>query len=126
MIPGNFITLLNVVLCHFIILLLLHNIISRYICHVFSEIHQIFDAISYYKGANVIRMASAFIGEDKFLSGVKRYLRKYEYGNASTDDLWKALANTSGNDFGRFMTIWTKAVGVSIINKISHLLSSTI
>ncbi|CAJ0748807.1 12274_t:CDS:2, partial [Entrophospora sp. SA101] len=34
-----------------------------------SEIHQIFDAISYYKGASVIRMLSDHLGENIFLSG---------------------------------------------------------
>ena len=80
-----------------------------------SDIHQIFDAISYYKGANVIRMLSAFLGEKKFLSGVKRYLKQHEYGNASTDDLWKALSDESGIEVGQFMILWTKVTGVSII-----------
>ena len=62
-----------------------------------SEIQQTFDAISYYKGANVIRMLSAFLGEEVFLSGVRKYLKDHEYGNANTDDLWKALSDESGN-----------------------------
>jgi aminopeptidase 2 len=91
--------------------------------YVLSEIHQIFDAISYHKGASVIRMASAFLGEERFLSGVKRYLMKYKYGNASTDDLWQALSDETGNEVGRFMTIWTKVVGVSIIKYINYFQS---
>src|SRR4051794_7519525 len=87
-----------------------------------SEIHQIFDAISYFKGANVIRMLSAFLGEGKFLSGVKRYLKQHKYGNASTDDLWKALSDESGIDVGQFMTLWTKVTGVSIIKYIFYSL----
>ncbi|CAG8538500.1 28782_t:CDS:10, partial [Racocetra persica] len=74
----------------------------------------IFDAISYYKGASVIRMLSSYIGVDVFLSGVRRYLKRYEYSNASTDDLWKALTEESGTDVGQFMTGWTRVVGLHI------------
>ena len=81
----------------------------------FSEIQQTFDAISYYKGANVIRMLSTFLGEEVFLAGVRRYLKEYEYGNASTDNLWEALSIESGNDVGRLMEIWTRRPGASII-----------
>ncbi|CAG8660596.1 21427_t:CDS:10 [Cetraspora pellucida] len=80
-----------------------------------SEIHQIFDAISYYKGASVIRMLSNYIGEDVFLSGVRRYLKRHEFSNASTDDLWKALTEESGVDVGQFMTGWTRVVGYPVL-----------
>ncbi|CAG8485846.1 13015_t:CDS:10 [Cetraspora pellucida] len=75
----------------------------------------IFDAISYYKGASVIRMLSNYIGEDVFLSGVRRYLKRHEYSNASTDDLWKALTEESGVDVGQFMTGWTRVVGYPVL-----------
>ncbi|RIA85787.1 aminopeptidase [Glomus cerebriforme] len=80
-----------------------------------SEIHQIFDAISYYKGANVIRMLSTFLGEKVFLSGVKRYLMRHKFSNASTNDLWKALTEESGNDVSKFMTLWTKMPGHPVL-----------
>ncbi|CAI2171506.1 16013_t:CDS:10 [Funneliformis geosporum] len=64
-----------------------------------SEISQVFDAISYYKGASVIRMLSTYLGEKVFLSGIRRYLKLHAFSNASTDDLWKALAKESGNDY---------------------------
>ncbi|CAI2178500.1 20254_t:CDS:10 [Funneliformis geosporum] len=80
-----------------------------------SEISQIFDAISYYKGASVIRMLSTFIGENVFLSGIRRYLKRHEFSNASTDDLWKALTEESGNDVGKFMTGWTRVVGYPVL-----------
>ncbi|RIB16976.1 hypothetical protein C2G38_2142835 [Gigaspora rosea] len=59
---------------------------------------------SYFKGASVIRMLSNFIGENIFLAGIRRYLKRHEYSNASTDDLWKALTEESGIDVGQFMT----------------------
>lgn len=57
-------------------------------------------------------MLSDHLGENVFLSGVAKYLKRHEYGNASTDDLWKALSEESGVDVGKFMTGWTRIVGV--------------
>jgi aminopeptidase 2 len=68
-------------------------------------------------------MLSTFLGEDVFLSGVKRYLARHKFGNASTDNLWAALEEESHNDVSRFMSIWTKKTGVSI-NGIKVYLSS--
>lgn len=46
-----------------------------------SEINQIFDSISYLKGSSVLRMISVYLGEDVFLEGIRRYLKKHAYGN---------------------------------------------
>ena len=43
-----------------------------------DEIAQIFDAISYGKGASVIRMMEAFVGEDSFQRGVSNYLKEIQ------------------------------------------------
>ena len=57
-----------------------------------ADVKQIFDKISYAKGASAIRMLSAFLGQDVFLAGVARYLKQHMYGNASTRDLWASLS----------------------------------
>lgn len=80
------------------------------------EINQIFDAISYSKGASVIRMLSNWLTVDVFLAGIRRYLKKHEYKNASTDDLWFALSEESGIDVREFMNTWTRVVGFPILN----------
>ena len=67
-----------------------------------SEITQIFDAISYSKGASAIRMLSSFIGLETFLKGIRKYLTEHKYGNASTDDLWAALSDASGREVDEF------------------------
>jgi aminopeptidase 2 len=67
-------------------------------------------------------MLSTFLGEEVFLSGVKRYLMRHKFSNASTDDLWKALAEESGNDVSKFMTLWTKMTGVSINEMIEYII----
>ncbi|CAG8472919.1 15099_t:CDS:10 [Acaulospora morrowiae] len=81
-----------------------------------NQINQIFDSISYSKGASVIRMLSnSYLGESVFLSGVRKYLNKHIYGNATTDDLWDALSETSGKDVRGFMSNWTTKVGYPVL-----------
>ncbi|KAF9189711.1 hypothetical protein BGZ51_009352 [Haplosporangium sp. Z 767] len=80
------------------------------------EIHQIFDAISYSKGASVIRMLSNWLTVDVFLAGIRRYLKKHEYKNATTDDLWNALSEESGVNVREFMNTWTRVIGIPILN----------
>ncbi|CAO3614306.1 unnamed protein product [Cunninghamella blakesleeana] len=80
-----------------------------------AEIHQIFDAISYDKGASVIRMLSSWLGVDTFLAGVRRYIQKHKWANASSNDLWSALSEEAQLDVSKFMTLWTKRVGYPVL-----------
>ncbi|KAG0041376.1 hypothetical protein BGZ83_001887 [Gryganskiella cystojenkinii] len=80
------------------------------------EIHQIFDAISYSKGASVIRMLSTWLTVDVFLAGIRRYLQKHQYKNATTNDLWDALSEESKIDVREFMNTWTRVIGVPVLN----------
>ncbi|KAG0299845.1 Aminopeptidase 2 mitochondrial [Dissophora globulifera] len=80
------------------------------------EIHQIFDAISYYKGASCIRMLSSWLGLDVFLEGIRLYIKKHAYKNTSTEDLWSALSEASGVDVGLFMNAWIKQVGYPVVS----------
>lgn len=80
-----------------------------------AEIHQIFDAISYYKGASVIRMLSSWLGVDTFLAGVRLYIRRHKWGNASTGDLWVSLSDEANVDVSKFMNLWTKRVGYPVL-----------
>lgn len=81
-----------------------------------DEINQIFDAISYSKGSCVIRMVSKHLGEDVFMEGIRRYLKKHAYGNTTTGDLWAALSDASGTDVERVADIWTKHVGFPVVS----------
>ena len=81
-----------------------------------DEINQIFDAISYSKGSCVIRMISKYLGEDVFMEGIRRYLKKHAYGNTRTEDLWESLSDASGKDVVRVADIWTKNVGYPVVS----------
>ena len=80
-----------------------------------DEVNQIFDAISYAKGSCVLRMISTYLGEQNFMEGVRRYLKKHAYGNTQTGDLWAALADASGKPVEKVMDIWTKNVGYPVL-----------
>ena len=81
-----------------------------------DELNQIFDAISYSKGSSVLRMISKWLGEETFLEGVRRYLKKHAYGNTQTSDLWASLSDASGKDVSKVMESWTKKVGFPVIS----------
>lgn len=81
-----------------------------------DEINQIFDAISYSKGSCVLRMISKYLGEEVFMEGIRRYLKKHAYGNSQTTDLWAALSDASGKDVKKVMEIWTKNVGFPVVS----------
>ena len=80
-----------------------------------NEIGQLFDAISYSKGASVIRMLENFLGEDIFRKGINNYLNKFQHGNASTNDLWECLQIESGKPVKEIMQAWVKTTGYPYI-----------
>lgn len=80
-----------------------------------AEIDEIFDLISYCKGASVIRMIASYLGETAFKEGLNKYLNAHLYGNATTDDLWSALSASSGKDVKRFMDNWIKRPGLPVL-----------
>jgi aminopeptidase 2 len=91
-----------------------------------DEINQIFDAISYSKGSCVLRMVSKYLGEQTFMEGIRRYLKKHAFGNTQTGDLWAALADASGKDVEKIMEIWTKNVGYPVVSVTEDTKNSSI
>jgi len=80
-----------------------------------GQINEIFDAISYCKGASVIRMIAEFLGEADFKKGLHAYLSKHSYKNTVTEDLWTALGTASGKPVALNMNCWTKHIGYPYI-----------
>uniref|UniRef100_G3PPF5 Aminopeptidase n=1 Tax=Gasterosteus aculeatus aculeatus TaxID=481459 RepID=G3PPF5_GASAC len=56
-----------------------------------DQISELFDSITYSKGAAVLRMLSEFITEDVFSKGLSTYLDAFKYNNTVYTDLWKHL-----------------------------------
>jgi puromycin-sensitive aminopeptidase len=61
-------------------------------------LHELYDAIAYRKGAAILRMLEAWLGEPAFLEGARVFLTRHAGATAVSEDLWTALAETSGLD----------------------------
>jgi len=57
-----------------------------------SEVDSTFDEVVYGKGGHVVAMIAAYLGDDTFRDGVRRYLDRHAYGSATTDQFFAALA----------------------------------
>lgn len=80
-----------------------------------SEIDEIFDEISYAKGASVIRMLHHYIGDNDFRKGMNVYLTRHQYKNTHTEDLWAALSEASSKPVANVMSTWIKQMGFPVI-----------
>ncbi|XP_017572740.1 alanyl (membrane) aminopeptidase b [Pygocentrus nattereri] len=56
-----------------------------------EQISEVFDAISYSKGASVLRMLSDFLTEPVFVRGLSSYLNHFQFSNTVYTDLWDHL-----------------------------------
>lgn len=81
-----------------------------------AEIDALFDgAIVYAKGARMLVMVRALLGDDALRKGLKAYFDAHQYGNATGADLWQALGDASGLDVGAIMTSWLEQPGYPVV-----------
>lgn len=80
-----------------------------------DQTHEMFDAITYQKGAAVLRMLERYVAEPVFRKGVQLYLKAHEFGNATTNDLWDGIAQASGQPVREMMHSWVYQPGYPII-----------
>ncbi|MDX6361831.1 MAG: aminopeptidase [Streptomyces sp.] len=72
-----------------------------------------FDGITYAKGASVLKQLVAYVGQDAFLEGARRYFKRHAYGNTRLGDLLSALEETSGRDLASWSRSWLQTAGVN-------------
>jgi aminopeptidase N len=81
-----------------------------------SAIQSAFDAITYLKGQSFIRMIESYLGEEKFRDGMRTYMKAHAYSNATTADLWEALAAASGKPVPQIAAGFTEQPGIPLIH----------
>lgn len=81
-----------------------------------AEIDTLFDgAIVYAKGARMLVMMRALLGDDAMRRGLKNYFAAHQYGNATGADLWQALGEASGMNVGQIMESWLEHPGYPVV-----------
>ncbi len=60
-------------------------------------------------------MIEAYIGKEAFEDGIRRYLSKHAYGNATGNDLWTALGEVSDRQVKRIMVDWIRQPGFPVV-----------
>ncbi len=82
-----------------------------------DEISTLFDgAIVYAKGARLLRMLQTYVGNDAFQAGLKQYFKDFAYSNTEGDDLWNAIALSSGKDIATLMNTWISQPGYPVLH----------
>ncbi|WP_353814266.1 aminopeptidase N [Agromyces sp. SYSU T00266] len=74
-----------------------------------------FDAITYDKGASVLKQLVAWVGLEAFQRGVGAYLTRNAGGNATLADLLVELERASGRDLAGWSATWLETAGVNTL-----------
>ncbi|QAY73849.1 aminopeptidase N [Agromyces protaetiae] len=80
-----------------------------------ADVEVNFDAITYDKGASVLKQLVAWAGLDAFQRGVGAYLAKHGGGNATLADLLAELEVASGRSLGEWSKAWLETAGVNTL-----------
>ncbi|MEO8352240.1 MAG: M1 family metallopeptidase, partial [Chthoniobacteraceae bacterium] len=73
-----------------------------------SQVNDIFDVITYSKGQAFLRMLETWLGEEPFRDGLRLYMKRHAYSNATTADLWAALGEASRKPVAKMAAEWTE------------------
>lgn len=83
-----------------------------------GEVKEIYDAISYCKGAALINAVESYIGKEAVQEGLRKYIEQFKYKNAASLDLWLALGKASkveGPPLKDVMKDWVKQDGYPVV-----------
>ena len=81
-----------------------------------DEANERFDAVTYLKGQGVLRMIESYLGEEDFRAGVRIYLARHKWANATAGDFWKALDESSRRDVTGLATAWITEPGHPLVS----------
>ncbi|MDQ0725657.1 aminopeptidase N [Microbacterium sp. W4I20] len=74
-----------------------------------------FDGITYAKGAAVLKQLVAFVGDDAFFEGARRYFAANAFGNTTLEDFLVQLSAVSGRDMSDWSAAWLQTSGMSVL-----------
>ncbi|KAF5893715.1 endoplasmic reticulum aminopeptidase 1-like, partial [Clarias magur] len=84
-----------------------------------AQIQEMFDDVSYDKGACILHMLREFLSPDVFKKGIVSYLKRYSYQNTVNTHLWESLSAKQHSDdeldVRAMMDTWTLQEGFPLI-----------
>ncbi|KAJ8380417.1 hypothetical protein SKAU_G00011950 [Synaphobranchus kaupii] len=82
-----------------------------------EQVAEMFDSVSYEKGASVLLMLNSVLSEEKFQNGITAYLNTYKSKNTGNDDLWNSLSQVAKLSFNvsDMMDTWTLQKGFPLV-----------
>ncbi|XP_043919852.1 leucyl-cystinyl aminopeptidase [Protopterus annectens] len=82
-----------------------------------EQIEEMFDSVSYVKGASILLMLKTFLSEDVFKLGIKDYLNTHKFGSTTSEDLWKSLSkfSKSTQNVPQLMETWSTKKGFPLV-----------
>jgi len=86
----------------------------------------LYGAIIYQKAPIVMRQLESLTGSDAFRDGLREYLKKYSYGNATWPDLIAILGRHTREDLAAFSHAWVEERGRPIIRQDAKFSGGTI
>jgi len=72
----------------------------------YASREDLFDGVSYQKGATILHMLRSYLGDEAFFKGLQLYLKKNQFKAAETHQLRMALEEVSGKDLNPFFNQW--------------------
>lgn len=75
-----------------------------------------FDGITYAKGAAVLKQLVAWVGENTFYEGARRYFDKHRFGATTLSDLLEALQAASRQELDSWKHAWLETSGPSTLS----------
>ncbi|HEX8427947.1 M1 family aminopeptidase [Hymenobacter sp.] len=81
----------------------------------YADKEDLFDAVSYRKGGNILNMLRYYLGEEVFFQGLQRYLKQNAFGIGEPHQLRLALEEVSGQDLNWFFNQWYYRAGHPVV-----------
>ncbi|KAL0237453.1 hypothetical protein PCE1_000850 [Barthelona sp. PCE] len=79
------------------------------------QIDEIFDAITYEKGASIVYMLKTWLGEDKFHEALQLVFKEHGHSNIDGPKLWKCFSTVTGYEIEGLIEPWIMQRGFPAI-----------
>ncbi len=81
-----------------------------------DDLHNYVDRIAYDKGTAVLTMFERWVGEERFRDGVRAYLAKHAWKNASAPDFFAVIGEVAGQDLAAPLATFIDQAGVPLVS----------